>query len=92
MISLCQRASKLPAVKGGGLTKNSVIRPESNQTSAAESRSVFIILNVQGTVTLEPFDIQTPTVPLWKVLEPFVNILSAQETGSILKTDFVLSK
>ena len=57
-----------------------------------ESQSVFIILNIRGTVTLEPFDIQRPTVPLWKVLEPLVNIVSAQETGSILKTDFALSK
>ena len=40
---------------------------------------------------MEPFDTQRPTVPLWKVLEPFVNIVSAQETGSILKIGFVLS-
>ena len=57
-----------------------------------ESRSVFIILNIQGTVTLEPFDIQRPTVPLWKGLEPLVNIVSAQEICSILKTDFALLK
>ena len=40
-----QRASKLPAVKGGGLTKNSAIRPESNQPSAARVR-VPVILNI----------------------------------------------
>ena len=57
-----------------------------------ESCSVFIILNVRGTVTLEPFDIKISTVPLWKGIDPFVNILSAQEIGSILKTDFTLSK
>ena len=53
---------------------------------------MFIILNIQGTVTLEPFDIKRPTAPLWKGLEPLVNILSAQETGSFLKIDFALSK
>ena len=93
-ISICQRASKLPAVKGGGLTKNSAFGQ--NRTRRVrpgfESRSVFIILSIRGTVTLEPFDIQRPTVPLWKGLDEFVNILSAQEPGSILKTDFALSK
>ena len=33
MRSVCQRASKLPAAKVGGLTKNSATHPESNQTS-----------------------------------------------------------
>ena len=43
-------------------------------------------------VTLKLFDIQRPTVPLWKDLEPVVNILFAQETGCILKISFALSK
>ena len=34
-VSVCQRASKLPAVKVGGLTKSSAVRPELNQKSAA---------------------------------------------------------
>ena len=42
-------------------------------------------------VTLKPFDIQNSTVNLWKDLEPVVNILSAQETGFILKISFALS-
>ena len=41
---------------------------------------------------MEPFDIQRSTVTLWKGLESFVNILSAQETGRILKIGFTLSK
>ena len=35
-ISVCQRALKLPAVKVGGLTKNSAALPESSQTSTAQ--------------------------------------------------------
>ena len=33
-----------------------------------------------------------PTVPLWKEIDPFVNIVSAQETGSILKIGLASSK
>ena len=39
-----------------------------------------------------PFDIQRLTIPLLKDLDPVVNIVSAQETDSILKIDFALSK
>ena len=52
----------------------------------------FSNLKLWQFVTLQPFDLQTPTVPLWKDLEPVVNILSAQETRSILKIGFALSK
>ena len=38
------------------------------------------------------FDLQRSTVHLWKDLDPVVNIVSAQETGSLLKIDFALSK
>ena len=44
------------------------------------------------TVTLQHFDLQRPTVPLWKDHDPIVNLISAQETDSILKTGFALSK
>ena len=56
-----------------------------------ESRPILIILNVWRTVTLQPFDLQRLTVPLWKDLDSVVNIFSAQETGSILKIGFDLS-
>ena len=34
------------------------------------------------------FNLLRLTVPLWKYLDPVVNIVIAQETGSILKIDF----
>ena len=43
-------------------------------------------------VTLQPFDLQIITVPLWKDLAPFINIFYAQETCSISKIAFALSK
>ena len=52
----------------------------------------WIIFKVWMTVTLQPFDLQRLTVPLWKDLDPFDNIASAQETDSILKIGFALSK
>ena len=39
-----------------------------------------------------PFDLQKLRVPLWKDLDPVVNIVSAQETDSILKISFAFSK
>ena len=44
------------------------------------------------TATLQPFDLQRPTVPLWKNLDPVVNIISDQRAGSIFKMAFALSK
>ena len=40
---------------------------------------------------MPPFDLQRHKVPLWKELDPAVNIVSVQETGSILKIGFALS-
>ena len=50
-----------------------------------------IILKVWQNATLQPSYLQRLPVPLWKDLSP-VNIVSAQETGSILKIGFTLSK
>ena len=46
---------------------------------------------VWWTTTLQPFDLQTSTVPLWKDLEPMFNIFSA-DSSSILNKSFVLPK
>ena len=50
----------------------------------------FSNLQLWQLVTMKPFDLQRPTVPLWKDLYPFVNIVSAQETCSIVKMGFVI--
>ena len=49
-----------------------------------------IILKLLHTVILQLYDLQGLT--LWKDLDPDVNIVPAQETGSILKIGFALSK
>ena len=41
---------------------------------------------------LQPFDLQRPTVPLWKDLYPLVTTYSAQVSGSNLDINFVLPK
>ena len=43
----------------------------------------LIILKVWQTVTLQTFDLQRLTVPLWKDIELIVNIFSAQDTSNI---------
>ena len=52
---------------------------------------IFSNLQLWKLVTLQHFDLQRPTVPLWKGLELVVNIL-AQETARILKISFTLLK
>ena len=44
------------------------------------------------TATLQPFDLQRPTIPLWKDLKLDVNTLLAQEHGNIFKIRFALSR
>ena len=50
--------------------KNSATRPTSNHTSAAQVRfpDDRIILQLWKRVTLQPVDLQRPTIPLWKEL------------------------
>ena len=47
--------------------------------------------HLAGVMTLQPLDLHRLTVHLWKDLELIINIISAQETGSILKIGFALS-
>ena len=63
------------------------IRVRLGQGSAAEFFSKFQLWQL---VTLQPVDLQTPTVPLWKDLTSSVDSNSVQET--ILKIGFALSK
>ena len=41
---------------------------------------------------MKSFDLQRPTIPLWKDLKLAVNIVSAQESGSILKIENEISR
>ena len=43
-------------------------------------------------VTLQPFNLQRSTVPLWKDLNLFKNISSTQRTNRIIKMSFTVSK
>ena len=52
---------------------------------------IFSNLQLRQLVALQPFNLQKLTIPLQKDLDLFVNILSAQETSSILKIVFALS-
>ena len=66
--------------------------PYTSGLTLATRQNFLFNLQLWQLVTWEPFDIQRPTVLLWKDLESIVNILSVQETGCILKIDFDLSK
>ena len=92
--SVGQRAAKLLAVKVGGLKKKSVARPwpHLNHSVAFKNAWGQIILKVSWLVTLQPFNLQRFTLPLWKDLNFLCYILSDKETGSIIKIDFALSK
>ena len=41
---------------------------------------------------MKPFNLKRPTAPLWKDFDFIINKVSAQETRSILKIGFALSK
>ena len=74
--------------------KNSAIRPTSDHTRAAWVRFPYnrIILQLWQLVTLQPVDLQRPTVPLWKYLNLLKNTISNQRTSRIFDTVFAHSK
>ena len=51
-----------------------------------------IIFQFWNIVTLQRFDLKKPTVPLYKDLDLVVYIVSIQETASIFRIGFALSK
>ena len=70
-VSVGQRAAKLHAVKVGGLKKNSAILPSAGYSGSrrtdpcwAALQNFFSKLHLFQLVTLLPFDIHRPTVPL----------------------------
>ena len=92
-ISVGQWAANLQSVKLSWMVQSS-----RTQTRAARIwfeygwvAEFFSNLQLWKLVTLQHFDLQRPTVPLWKGLELVVNIL-AQETARILKISFTLLK
>ena len=48
--------------------------------------------SLKQTVTVQPFDLQRLTVPLWKDIDSVANISSAQEIKSIQEIVFALLK
>ena len=73
-VSLCRsKGCKTTSCQSWRSEKNPAARPTSHHTSAA--RVWFpddkIILQLWQLVTLQPVDLQTPTVPLWKDLNLF---------------------
>ena len=75
-ISEGQRATKLcPGLKPGPQAYGSI--------SLGWNKSLQN-LQLPQLITLQPFDLQKPTLSLWKDLKHIVNIILTQETGSIL--------
>ena len=66
----------------------------SHQSLSEHVQSCFFFSNTQvwHLVTLQPFDLQQPSVTLLKDLDLVIKIFSAQENGRILKMAFALSK
>ena len=52
----------------------------------------MFLISLKQLVTLQPFDLQQPSVTLLKDLDLVIKIFSAQENGRILKMAFTLSK
>ena len=94
-VGLCRSTGcKVTSCQIWRFEKNSPARLESNITHEAWSwvSDNWIILKVWQTATLQPFNLTKTTVPFRKDLDPVINIVSAQETDSILTIDFALSK
>ena len=92
--SVGQRASKLPAVRFGGLKKKSAAWPWplSNQSAQIQSRASsnhFQSLTASNFKALWPTDLKFSA---FKDLFPFSIVSKAQEAGSILRVNFALSK
>ena len=77
----------LQLVKIGGLKDILPLDQSRTKTQAAwvRERDDRIILQFCQVVTLPPFDLQRPTLPLLKDLAPVVNILSAQGMRGLLR-------
>ena len=71
-VGLCRSTGiKITSCQCWRFEKNSATRPTSNHTSAARVRFTDdrIMLQLWQLVTLQPVDLQRPTVPLWKDLD-----------------------
>ena len=75
-VSFGQRGAKLPAVKVGGLKKNLAIRPGAGYSGSrpAAWQNFFSNFQLWQLAALLPFDLQRPTVHLWKDIDPNSNI------------------
>ena len=68
------------------------LRAELVWFDSGRAAEFFPNLQLWQLVTLQPFDLERPKVPLWKDLEPVVYMVSGWEIGSILKIGFALLK
>ena len=92
-VSVGQRAAKSHSVKLWGWSHCQGINPHLHACGSTRvwQQIIFSNLQIRQLITLQPFDRLRPKVPLWKELNAFANIISGQETGSILKIGFALS-
>ena len=69
---------KVASCQSWRFEKNSASRSESNYSRVAWGQLLDngIIFQLWQLITLQPVDLQIPTVPFWKDLNPAVNILS----------------
>ena len=94
-VGLCRSTGvKVTSCQSWRFEKNSANWPTSNHTSASQVWFLDdkIILQLWRFVTLQPVDLQRPTVPLWKDIDLVIKLFSAQGFGSILDVHFVLTK
>ena len=71
-VSVGQRAAEIRAVKVGGLTNILLIGPCTGKAGSNwVARQYFFLSPTLQPVTLLLFDLQRPTVPLWKDLNLF---------------------
>ena len=81
-LSLCRS-------KGCKITVHQTLRDLECTSTPAEQQNIFF---KAPALTACNFTALWPTVPLWTDLDPFFNMLSDQETGSILEICFAISK
>ena len=92
-----QKAAKIQAVKVGDLKKILPHVQDSNPGCPGWFESghrvgFFSDLQLWQLVFLQPFDLQTPTVPLWKDLNLPVDSISVQESSSTFNVFYLHSK
>ena len=76
-----QRAAKLWSVKLGGRSHGPGLEPWPPVVHGGPSGGIFSDLQIGKLVALKPFDLQTPTIPLWKDINLAIHMLSDQNSN-----------